>query len=89
MSQPSASGTSTDLSPGVLRTLELLARGLDTRDVAERLCADPATIRHYVAEAKATLGARSKLEAVVIGLRSGLIDVRQAECSEHKGCQDD
>ena len=81
MSQPSASGTSTELSPGVLRTLELLARGLDTRDVAERLCADPATIRQYVAEAKATLGARSKLEAVVIGLRSGLIDVCQAECS--------
>jgi DNA-binding NarL/FixJ family response regulator len=83
MSQPSGSGTNTSLSPGVLRTLELLARGLDTSDVAERLCADPGTIRHYVTEAKATLGARSKMEAVVISIRSGLIDLRQADCS---GC---
>jgi DNA-binding NarL/FixJ family response regulator len=84
MSQPSVSDTNTGLSPGVLRTLELLAHGLETDDVAERLCTDPSTIRHYVAEAKATLGARSKMEAIVMSLRAGLIDLHAAECS---GCQ--
>ena len=72
------------LSPTICRTLELLATGLYTDDVAERLCTDPDTIRRYVAEAKAILGARSKLEAVVIALRLGLIDPRQAERPGHR-----
>jgi DNA-binding NarL/FixJ family response regulator len=54
-------------------TLELCAAGLTTAKVADRLGADPDTVRRRVERAKALLGARSKLEAVVRALRSGLI----------------
>lgn len=77
MSQALNPDISTPLGPGILRTLELLAGGLHTDEVAEQLCTDPETIRRYVAEAKAALGARSKLETIVWALRSGLIAPRQ------------
>jgi DNA-binding NarL/FixJ family response regulator len=77
--RPSDPNASLVLPSGVRWTLELLATGLYTDDVADRLCTDPDTIRQYIAEARAMLGARSKLEAVVIALRLGLIDPTQGE----------
>lgn len=56
------------------RALELSAIGLGVTAVAEALRQPPATVRQSLEAARKQLGARSKLEAVVIGLRHGLID---------------
>ncbi len=53
--------------------LGLSATGLLTHGVAERLGLSPDEVRRHVTSAMAALGARSKIEAVVLGLRLGLI----------------
>jgi DNA-binding NarL/FixJ family response regulator len=49
------------------------ATGLSVVEVAERLSTSPDAIRRSIASAITKLGANSKLEAVVIALRRGLI----------------
>ena len=53
--------------------LRLSATGLTTDEVADRLGLSPDEVRRHVAGAMAALGARSKLEAVVLALRLGLV----------------
>ncbi len=55
--------------------LRLSATGLTTAEVADRLDIDPDEVRRYVAGAMAALGASSKLEAVVLAVRQGLVDL--------------
>ena len=50
------------------------ATGLSVREVAAELGDGPEAVRRVLASAIAKLGARSKLEAVILALRSGLID---------------
>ncbi len=57
------------------RVLELSATGMPAADVADRLDIEPDEVRRHVASAMAALGASSKLEAVVLALRQGLIDL--------------
>jgi DNA-binding NarL/FixJ family response regulator len=51
------------------------ARGLHVWEVAELLGQPAETVRLVIASAVQKLGARSKLEAVVLALRDGLIDL--------------
>ena len=44
-------------------------------EVAEQRGLGPDAVRRHIEAAMAALGARSKLEAVVLALRQGLIDV--------------
>ena len=53
----------------------LSATGLTTAEVAERLGIGPDEVRRHLVGAMAALGARSKLEAVLLALRRGLIDL--------------
>ena len=69
--QPAASAL-TDLEHGVL---QLSATGLLTDEVAIQLGMDPDEVRRHLAGAMAALGARSKLEAVLLALRAGLIEL--------------
>ncbi len=55
--------------------LRLSATGLTTAEVADHLGIDPDEVRRYVAGAMAALGASSKLEAVVLAVRRGLVDL--------------
>ena len=55
------------------RVLRLSATGLLTHEVAERLGLSPDEVREHIRAAMAALGARSKLEAVVLGLEHGLL----------------
>ena len=57
------------------RVLRLSATGLLTHEVAAQLGMNPDEVRRHVTSAMAALGARSKLEAVVLALRRGLIDL--------------
>jgi DNA-binding NarL/FixJ family response regulator len=63
------------LAEGERRALGLSARGLVVAEVAEAMCTSPDTVRAWLASAVEKLGARSKLEAVLIALRRGLIDL--------------
>ena len=55
--------------------LQLSATGLLTDEVAERLGIAPDEVRRHVAAAMAALGARSKLEAVLLALRLGVVNL--------------
>ncbi len=55
--------------------LRLSAMGMTTAEVADHLQIGPDEVRQYMAGAVAALGASSKLEAVVIAVRRGLIDL--------------
>ena len=56
------------------RVLELLATGLGTDEAAGQLGRPPADVRGDLRRAMEALGASSKLEAIVIAIREGLID---------------
>ena len=55
--------------------LELAATGMTTDEIAAYLGMSPDEVRHHTSRAITALGARSKLDAVVLALRLGLIDL--------------
>jgi DNA-binding NarL/FixJ family response regulator len=55
--------------------MRLLARGLDSRAIAGRLFISERTERNHVANILAKLGVHSRLQAVLLCLRSGLIEL--------------
>jgi DNA-binding CsgD family transcriptional regulator len=61
------------LSPRERETLTLLAAGYSTVQMAERMGISKETVRNHVKRVLKSLGARSRLEAVVKGRRAGLI----------------
>lgn len=63
----------TDLTSRELEVLSLLAEGLSTEAIAERLVISVHTVRNHVQRIIMKLGAHSKLEAVSMGLRQGII----------------
>jgi DNA-binding CsgD family transcriptional regulator len=67
-----------DGGPGLTReeraALRLVATGLVTHEIAEAMGASPDRVRGLLASAVRKLGARSKLEAVLLADRLGLLD---------------
>ena len=63
----------TALSRRELEVLQLLSDGLSTVDVADRLILSVNTVRNHITHVLAKLGVRSRLEAVNVGVRRGLI----------------
>jgi DNA-binding CsgD family transcriptional regulator len=55
--------------------LQLLADDLDSRGVASRLHITPRTQRNHVANSLAKLGVHSQLQALVLALRHGVVEV--------------
>ena len=66
------------LTPRECRALELSATGLVIAEVADAMGVSPQVVREWLASAIAKLGARSKLEAIIIALQRGLIDLSRA-----------
>jgi DNA-binding NarL/FixJ family response regulator len=58
-----------------LEVLRALAEGRSTQDVAQDLFISPLTVQTHVRSILSKLGVRSKLEAVVLGARIGLVKV--------------
>lgn len=57
--------------------LALLADGLSNAEIARRLTVSVNTVRNHVANLSAKLGAHSKLEALAIAVREGLLPGRE------------
>ena len=64
----------TDLTTRELEVLSLLAEGLSTEAISERLVISVHTVRNHIQRIIMKLGAHSKLEAVSMALRQGIID---------------
>ena len=56
--------------------LDLVAEGLSNAAIAERLVVSVHTVRNHIANLSAKLGAHSKLEALAIAVRQGLLPGR-------------
>ncbi|MGN6599429.1 MAG: response regulator [Actinomycetes bacterium] len=63
-----------DLSPREREVLALLVAGLPNADIAKNLSISYATARNHVQAIISKLGAHSKLEAVAIALREGVVE---------------
>jgi NarL family two-component system response regulator LiaR len=56
--------------------LSLISEGADNKTIADRLVVSPHTVRTHVQNLLAKLGAHSKLEALTIAARGGLVDFK-------------
>ena len=65
-----------ELTERELEVLALLAEGLPNSEIAGRLVVSVHTVRNHVANLSAKLGAHSKLEALSIAIRQGLLPDR-------------
>jgi DNA-binding CsgD family transcriptional regulator len=66
-------GASPDLTPRQEEVLQLLAEGLDTREIARRLGVAVETARNHIRALFRRLEVHSRLEAVIAGRRHGLL----------------
>ncbi|HMD46295.1 MAG TPA: response regulator transcription factor [Acidimicrobiales bacterium] len=67
-------GLGSDLTPREMEVLRLLGEGASNQAIADRLYLSLHTVRHHVQSVLTKLNAHSKLEAVVIATREGLIE---------------
>ena len=65
-----------DLTPRELEVLKLLATGLSNAAIAEELSLSVNTVRNHVANLLMKLGVHSKLEALSVAVREGLVAPR-------------
>jgi DNA-binding NarL/FixJ family response regulator len=65
-----------DLTAREREVLDLLAQGRSTDEIQHQLFLSQHTVRNHVRNVLTKLQARTKLEAVVIAARSGLVDLR-------------
>src|SRR3954447_19527312 len=61
--------------------LQAMADGLTVAETAERMAIAVDTVRTHIRNCMGKLGARSRLEAVLIGLRAGIIELRTPDVS--------
>ncbi len=66
-------GVGSDLTPRELEVLVLIAEGLGNAAIAERLGVSVNTVRNHVANISAKLSVHSKLEALAVAVREGLL----------------
>lgn len=62
-----------DLTGREREVLGLLAEGRSTDEIVERLVLSPHTVRNHIRSVLAKLGAHSRLEAVSIAVRAGVV----------------
>ncbi len=63
-----------DLTERERQVLGLLAKGMRNNQIAKQINKSPYTVRHYVSEVMAKLGANNRAEAAAIAVKHGLID---------------
>jgi DNA-binding NarL/FixJ family response regulator len=73
LDRPPAPPAKTDLTPRQSEVLQLLAAGASTDQIASELHLSTETVRNHVRHVLKALGVHSRLEAVVLARRQGLI----------------
>jgi len=63
------------LTPRELEILEMMADGLSNRAIAARLKISRHTVKFHVASILTRLGARTRAEAVTVGVRRGVLSL--------------
>lgn len=71
---PQSPEASHNLTPRELEVLGLLAEGLSNAEIGERLFIEATTVKYHLAGLLQKIGARDRLQAVLWGIRRGLID---------------
>lgn len=68
-------GAGPGLSPRELECLGWVSQGKSSTDIGAILGLSARTVDSYLEKAASKLGVRTRIEAVVVGVRRGLIDV--------------
>ncbi|NLN69390.1 MAG: response regulator transcription factor [Chloroflexi bacterium] len=80
VTQPHAmkkSQTKLSLSPREEEILQLLTMGLYNSDIAQRLFLSEGTVRNYMSDLFSKLDVSDRTQAVLVALRSGLVDINK------------
>lgn len=77
--KPKKLGMGNTLSARELEVLNLAARGISNRDIAQRLGLSLRTVKGYLADLFLKLNVASRTEAVVLGLRQGILTLEDLE----------
>jgi DNA-binding NarL/FixJ family response regulator len=72
-------GPGSDLTAREVEVLQCLADGLTNQAIGQRLYLSTNTVGNHLQRAMAKLGAHSKLEALVMGVRLGLVELSRPE----------
>ena len=73
-----------DLTPRQREVLSLLGEGLETPEIARRLGIADETARNHIRGLVRAVGAHSRLEAVLIGLRAGVISATSSSADANR-----
>jgi len=73
--QPEFHASDRILSPREIEVLRMIAEGLGNKEIASKLGISDHTVKFHISAIFAKLGASSRTEAVIIGIREGLIMV--------------
>jgi NarL family two-component system response regulator LiaR len=77
--KPKNLGTGNALSSRELEVLNLAAKGISNKDIAKRLGLSLRTVKGYLADLFLKLNVASRTEAVIIGLRKGILTLKDLE----------
>lgn len=77
--KPKNLGTGNSLSSRELEVLHLASKGISNKDIAKRLGLSLRTVKGYLADLFLKLNVASRTEAVIIGLRKGILTLKDLE----------
>jgi NarL family two-component system response regulator LiaR len=77
--KPKNLGMGNSLSAREIEVLNLAARGISNQDIADRLGLSLRTVKGYLADLFLKLNVASRTEAVIIGLRKGILTLKDLE----------